>query len=141
MCNLKCKPWNLSSNVCLSSIKDIATTFIANCYLQKHHIKVETMWKFSSALLHFCNLLYSKKMVKLSEVQKSVREFLHGLDLGTGKVEKILKGSLYSIPSPSPAVKIQIMGGKVCLRCKGKRQNIAGNCQQTFENKKFFDIT
>ena len=24
------------------------------------------------------------------------------------------------IPSPSPSVKIQIMGGKVCLRCKGK---------------------
>ena len=33
-------------------------------------------------------------------------------------MEKILKGSLDSIPSPS--VKIQIMGGKVCLRCKGK---------------------
>ena len=31
------------------------------------------------------------------------------------KVEKILKGSLDSIPSPSPSVKIQIMGGKVCL--------------------------
>ena len=38
----------------------------------------------------------------------------------SGKVEKILKGSLYSIPSPSPSVKIQIMGGKVCLRFKGK---------------------
>ena len=36
------------------------------------------------------------------------------------KVEKILKGSLDSIPSPSPSMKIQIMGGKVCLRCKGK---------------------
>ena len=36
------------------------------------------------------------------------------------KVEKILKGSLDSIPSPTPLVKIQIMGGKVCLRCKGK---------------------
>ena len=34
------------------------------------------------------------------------------------KVEKILKGNLDLIPSPS--VKIQIMGGKVCLRCKGK---------------------
>ena len=34
------------------------------------------------------------------------------------KVEKILKDSLDSIPSPS--VKIQILGGKVCLRCKGK---------------------
>jgi len=37
-----------------------------------------------------------------------------------GKVEKILKGSLDLIPSPSPSVKIQIMGGKVCLRRKGK---------------------
>ena len=36
------------------------------------------------------------------------------------KVETILKGSLDLIPSPSPSVKIQIMGGKVCLRCKGK---------------------
>ena len=36
------------------------------------------------------------------------------------KVEKILKGSLVSIPSPSPLVKIQTMGGKVYLRCKGK---------------------
>ena len=36
------------------------------------------------------------------------------------KVEKILKGSLDLIPSPSPSVKIQIMGGKVCLRFKGK---------------------
>ena len=36
------------------------------------------------------------------------------------KVEKILKGSLDLIPSPSPSLKIQIMGGKVCFRCKGK---------------------
>ena len=36
------------------------------------------------------------------------------------KVEKILKGSLDSIPSPSPSVKIQIMGRKVCLRCEDK---------------------
>ena len=36
------------------------------------------------------------------------------------KVEKILKGSLDSISSPSSSVKIQIMGEKVCLRFKGK---------------------
>ena len=36
------------------------------------------------------------------------------------KVGKILKGSLDSIPSPSHSVKIQSMGRKVCLRCKGK---------------------
>ena len=37
------------------------------------------------------------------------------------KVEKILKGSLDSIPSPSPSVKIQFMGGKIGLRGKGKK--------------------
>ena len=37
------------------------------------------------------------------------------------KVEKILKGSLDSIPSPSTSVKIQIMDAKVCLRWKGKK--------------------
>ena len=42
------------------------------------------------------------------------------LSLIQGKVEKILKGSLDSIPSPSPSVKIQIIGGQICLRCKGK---------------------
>ena len=36
------------------------------------------------------------------------------------KLENILKDSLDSIPSPSPSVKIQIMGGKVCLSCIGK---------------------
>ena len=36
------------------------------------------------------------------------------------KVEKILKGSLVLILSPSTSVKIQIMGRKVCLWCKGK---------------------
>ena len=36
------------------------------------------------------------------------------------KVKQILKGSLDSIPSPSPSVKIQIMGGKICLRGKGE---------------------
>jgi hypothetical protein len=36
-------------------------------------------------------------------------------------VENFLKGSLDSIPSPSPSVKIQIIGGKVSLRCKGKK--------------------
>ena len=36
----------------------------------------------------------------------------------SSKVEKILKRSLDSVPSPSPSVKIQIM--KICLRCRGK---------------------
>ena len=36
------------------------------------------------------------------------------------RVENVLKGSLDLIPSPSSSVKIHIMVGKVCLRCKGK---------------------
>ena len=36
------------------------------------------------------------------------------------KVGKILKGSLDPIQSPSPLVKVQIMGGKICLKCKCK---------------------
>ena len=36
------------------------------------------------------------------------------------KVEKILKGNLDFLPSPSPSLKIEIMSGKVCLWCKGK---------------------
>ena len=36
------------------------------------------------------------------------------------KEEKIIKGSLDLIQSPSPSVKIQIMDQKVFLRCKGK---------------------
>ena len=36
------------------------------------------------------------------------------------EVEKILKGSLDLIPSPSPLVTIQIMGGKFGLMCEGK---------------------
>ena len=36
------------------------------------------------------------------------------------KVKKVQEGSLDLISSPPPSVKIQIMGRKVCLRCKGK---------------------
>ena len=55
------------------------------------------------------------------------------------KVEKILKGSLDSILSPSHSVKIEIIGGKVYF--KVTRQNIAERCQQTSEKKKFVDIS
>ena len=52
----------------------------------------------------------------------------------SNKVEKILKVSLNSIPSPLPSVKIQTMGGKVCFWCKGKTL-------LSVVNKKFVDIT
>ena len=48
------------------------------------------------------------------------------------KVEKNLKDSLDSIPSP---VKIQIMGGKVCFRCKGK--TLLGDVNKLFVFKSF----
>ena len=48
-------------------------------------------------------------------------------------VAKILKGSMDLIPSPSPSVKIQIMGGKVCLRCATFCfQKFVDNAQQFF---------
>ena len=53
------------------------------------------------------------------------------------KVEMILKGSLDSIPSPSPSVTIQIMAGKVCLRCKGKILLGVDITQQCFALLKF----
>ena len=74
--------------------------------------------------------------------QKAIDELSDLTRSSSGKVEKILKGSLDLIQSSSLSVKIQIIGGKVCLRCKGKtllevqKQKFAGRCQQTFENKK-----
>ena len=50
------------------------------------------------------------KELKLSDISDDI----------SGKVEKILNSNLGSIPSLLPSVKIQIMSGKVCLRCKGK---------------------
>ena len=52
------------------------------------------------------------------------------------KVENILKVSLDLTPSPTPSVKIQIMGRKVCLRCKGK--TLLGD-QQTYCYQKFVE--
>ena len=63
----------------------------------------------SPNLMHWLNI--GKTTVRWLKKSKRFRHL---------KVEKILKGSLDSISSPSPSVKIQIMGGKVCLRRKGK---------------------
>ena len=52
------------------------------------------------------------------------------------KLERILKGCLDLIPSPSPSVKIQIMGGKVCLRCKGK--TLLGVVNKLLKTKSLF---
>ena len=56
----------------------------------------------------------------------------------TFKVEKILKGSLHANPSPSPSVKIQIMGGRVCLRCEGK--TLLGVVNKVFVTPAIFQV-
>ena len=48
-----------------------------------------------------------------------------------------MKGILDSIPSPSPSVKIRIMGRKVCLRCKGKTLDITQQCLALLPQLKF----
>ena len=65
-------------------------------------------------------------MIKEQQIKYNVAMIL--------KIEKILKGRRDLIPSPS--VKIQIMGKKVCLKAKH-----CWACRQTFENKLFVDIT
>ena len=62
---------------------------------------------------------------------------IHMLYLVRVKVENFLKGSLDLIPSPSSSVKIKVMGGKVCLSCKGKTllgivKKFVDNAQQCF---------
>ena len=60
--------------------------------------------------------LFDRKMtVRFDKSPGMLFDFLQDF-----KVEKILKGCLDLIPSPSLSVKIQIMGTKVCLRCKCK---------------------
>ena len=55
---------------------------------------------------------YKKKRREKKDTLLLIEE----VPLTVNKVEKIVKGSLDSIPSPSSSVKIQIIGGKVYLR-------------------------
>ena len=55
-----------------------------------------------------------------STISEKTKKIVKSKHVNNNKVEKIYKDSLDSIPSPSPSLKIQIIGGKVCLRCKGK---------------------
>ena len=77
-------------------------------------------------LFHFFNLGFQKFTVllkfkgKLLFISQLISQTISIINLGLFKVENILKVNLDSIPSPSPSVKIQNMGGKVCLRCKGE---------------------
>ena len=71
----------------------------------------------------FKNQTFFPKLVKPFGIDMSSSRTNHNFKsmfLSEGKVEKILKGILDSIPSHSPSVKIQIKDRKVPLRCKGK---------------------
>ena len=61
-------------------------------------------------------------MAKLASILKQIDEisdFISDSDPNV-KVKKILEDSLDSISSPLPSVKMQNIGGNVCLRRKGK---------------------
>ena len=79
-------------------------------------------------------VLLSKVALKVS-ISVAISSQLFVKQLLFIKVEKILKGSLDSIPSPSPSVKIQIMGGKVCLWWKGK--TLVGVVNKLLRTKSF----
>ena len=86
------------------------TTHLFTNSIFEHLISSIHNSKNNSQLISFLLLPLYPYHFKVPQVQVS--------EMFNGKVEKILKGSLDSIPSPS--VKIQIMGGKVCFRCEGK---------------------
>ena len=74
-----------------------------------------------SRLLRGTNIYVTEDLSrKIREHRNELNKFMREVCVSWSKVENILKGILVSIPSPSPSVKIQIMGRKVCLRCRGK---------------------
>ena len=88
----------------------------------KRYIMGLSLWSRIDIFLHFWVSMSKTsrncRCIKLRFSKKATKIWRNSPLLY--KVEKNLKGSLDSIPSPSPSVKIQIMSRKVCLRCKGK---------------------
>ena len=80
------------------------------------HSQIQRRWSFWN-LLYLLGWFWRRGQV--TDFAMRPRLSFQG-NLLRGKVKKILKGSLDSISSPLPSVKIRIMGGKVCLRCKDK---------------------
>ena len=91
------------------------------CYLHRHCIRINKQTRFHQKESWFL------KFVKLFDE-------LIKIDKWKVKVKKILEDCRNSIPSPS--VKIQIMGGKVGLRCKGK--TLLGIVNKLLETKSLF---
>merc|ERR1712216_669571 len=65
------------------------------------------------------NLMLNNLILIQTARDFDVSQILRNILFAFIKVEFFLKSSLDSIPSPSLSSQIQIMGGKVCLRCKG----------------------
>ena len=76
--------------------------------------RCQTVHKFLSGVINISEFL-SRNLYKGHCLPKEVQKNYDIIGFFS-KVEKILKGSLNSIPSPSPSVKIQIIGGKVYWR-------------------------
>ena len=114
----------------LKSFLLYAEIYLIMC-TQKWYSTSEVMLFFPLVLYHTCTFIFAiwrlvfKRHWNLEsqEIRKMQGQSLQGNRvwryLGC-KVEKIQKGSLDLIPSPSPLVKIQYVGVKICLRCKGK---------------------
>ena len=101
--------------------------FVEQCYIDfiVKHNNLYRHWNEKKNLFvqayQSCELLawICRVLPNGEEFLKSKKEALVTMCEDCSKVEKILKCSLDSIISPSPSAKIQIMGGKICLRCKG----------------------
>ena len=98
-------------------------TLLVGASCSTHQKKVDEKRLFNCTT----TLFYREPLLTANNGIKSFRkEYIF-----SNKVEKILKGNPDLIPSPSSLVKIQI---------EVQRQNIAGNCQQTFCIQKLVDI-
>ena len=117
---------------CLSKLQYIE---FENIYLTSFSYNLKKRVERNCHLIQFVSRLFIKSLVgdKLDFSLLTLTVPSHALTWGENlswgefysyslivKVENIWKGNPDLIPSSSFSVKIQIMGGKVCLRCKGK---------------------
>ena len=94
---------------------------VKNLVVKKHNLPitkiVDELMEVRENFLFQCKL---EMIHRHATLDFWVGSFSEGEFLFSWKVEKSLKGSLDSIQSPLPSVKIQTMGGEVCFRYKGK---------------------
>ena len=110
-------PW-LKMGICLRRFFPCGSFGSCNCLLDPY---VEFSTKYLRVWTRYSQFSYV--LYTVGTVKNVIRN----------KVEKILKGRLDLIPSPSPSVIIQFIGRKVCLRCKGK--TLLGIVNELLETK------